>query len=366
MRIHQHARPFPQLFKLLQLSKRCRMANVAAAIAEAVEAMEAADAAVIQGDAPLIEDGEDEEPAEPARDDGGAGDDQAIQADPADPAVPAVQAQGALVPAGEKVVARSMRQEIAEGSWLQWAVRLSTCAWKVCCSSRQRCSGTQSRCRRPRASSVRSTIPRVTSPGLSSASTLCWTASTRMGSRTLRTSKPFAQVLGCLKAFFSCQNKTVGQGEVCNLRFYFPKRSTRFASGFTLPASERHIVETARDLLAKIPAGGGVPQRFMVVTLISIHSEWFWFYWWCVMLAWVMPYRVWIELRGLKRETAIVSFPSFLWLSCRPSSGSTWSSSPKCRSMTATLSAMCCFSHMWWMGQPEAINCQCQPRTGRV
>ena len=242
----------------------------------------------------------------------------------------------------------------------------STCAWKVCCSSRQRCSGTQSRCRRPRASSVRSTIPRVTSPGLSSASTLCWTASTRMGSRTLRTSKPFAQVLGCLKAFFSCQNETVGQGEVCNLRFYFPKRSTRFASGFTLPASERHIVETARDLLAKIPTGGGVPQRFMVVTLISIHSEWFWFYWWCVMLAWVMPYRVWIELRGLKRETAIVSFPSFLWLSCRPSSGSTWSSSPKCRSMTATLSAMCCFSHMWWMGQPEAINCQCQPRTGRV
>ena len=113
--IHQHARPFPQLFKLLQLSKRCRMANVAAAIAEAVEAMEAADAAVIQGDAPLIEDGEDEEPAEPARDDGGAGDDQAIQADPADPAVPAVQAQGALVPAGENVVARSMRQEIAEG-----------------------------------------------------------------------------------------------------------------------------------------------------------------------------------------------------------------------------------------------------------
>ena len=112
--------------------------------------------------------------------------------------------------------------------------------------------------------------------------------------------------------------------------------------------------------------GGGVPQRFMVVTLISIHSEWFWFYWWCVMLAWVMPYRVWIELRGLKRETAIVSFPSFLWLSCRPSSGSTWSSSPKCSSMTATLSAMCCFSHMWWMGQPEAINCQCQPRTGRV
>ena len=113
--IHQHARPFPQLFKLLQLSKRCRMANVAAAIAEAVEAMEAADAAVIQGDAPLIEDGEDEEPAEPARDDGGAGDDQAIQAVPADPAVPAVQAQGALVPAGENVVARSMRQEIAEG-----------------------------------------------------------------------------------------------------------------------------------------------------------------------------------------------------------------------------------------------------------
>ena len=121
--IHQHAKPFPQLFKLLQLSKHCHMANVAAAIAEAVEAMEAADAAVIQGDAPLIEDGEDEEPAEPARDDGGdqidpagsAGDDQAVQAAPAVPAAPAVQAEGALVPAGENPVARSMRQEIAEG-----------------------------------------------------------------------------------------------------------------------------------------------------------------------------------------------------------------------------------------------------------
>ena len=116
--MNQHAKPFPQLFKLLQLSKRCRVANVAAAIAEAVEAMEAADAAVIQGDAPLIEDGEDEEPAEPARDDGGhqidpaggAGDDQAVQAAPAVPAVPAApagQAEGALV-------VRTMRQEIAE------------------------------------------------------------------------------------------------------------------------------------------------------------------------------------------------------------------------------------------------------------
>ena len=63
---HQNAKPLPQLPQLSELSplsKRCRMANVAAAIAEAVEAMEAADAAVIQGDAPLIEDGKDEEPA---------------------------------------------------------------------------------------------------------------------------------------------------------------------------------------------------------------------------------------------------------------------------------------------------------------
>ena len=29
-------------------------------------------------------------------------------------------------------------------------------------------------------------------------------------------------------------------------------------------------MEKARDLLRKIPAGGGIPQRFMVVTLISI------------------------------------------------------------------------------------------------
>lgn len=117
---HQNAKPLPQLPQLSELSplsKRCRMANVAAAIAEAVEAMEAADAAVIQGDAPLIEDGEDEESAEPAaaaRDDGGdqpipAGDDQAVAA------VQAVQAEGVLVRAGgENVVRRSARQEIAE------------------------------------------------------------------------------------------------------------------------------------------------------------------------------------------------------------------------------------------------------------
>ena len=41
-------------------------------------------------------------------------------------------------------------------------------------------------------------------------------------------------------------------------------------SGLTLPHSERDIVEKARDMLRKIPTGGGIPQRFMVVTLISI------------------------------------------------------------------------------------------------
>ncbi|CAL1135132.1 unnamed protein product [Cladocopium goreaui] len=46
--------------------------------------------------------------------------------------------------------------------------------------------------------------------------------------------------------------------------------------GFMLPASERHIVETARDLLAKIPAGGGISQRFMVLsTIIREHLEQF-------------------------------------------------------------------------------------------
>ena len=58
---------------------------------------------------------------------------------------------------------------------------------------------------------------------------------------------------------------------VCNLRFiskalFYPF----FCSGLTLPNSERDIVEKARDLLQKIPAGAGIPQRFMVVTLISI------------------------------------------------------------------------------------------------
>ena len=62
------------------------------------------------------------------------------------------------------------------------------------------------------------------------------------------------------------------QFAICDLR---PKHYTHFASGFMLPASERHIVETARDLLAKIPAGGGISQRFMVVTLTSVHSEQF-------------------------------------------------------------------------------------------
>jgi len=65
--------------------------------------------------------------------------------------------------------------------------------------------------------------------------------------------------------------------KVCSLQFVIlrPKHYTHFASGFMLPASERHIVETARDLLAKIPAGGGISQRFMVVTLTSVHSEQF-------------------------------------------------------------------------------------------
>ena len=91
---------FLQLSKQFQLYEHCH----------------AADAAVIQGDAPVIEDGDDEEPAEPARDDGsdqidpagGTGDDQTA-------AVPAVQAEGRLVPAGgENAVSWSMRQEIAE------------------------------------------------------------------------------------------------------------------------------------------------------------------------------------------------------------------------------------------------------------
>ena len=180
--IHQHAKPFPQLFKLLQLSKRCRMANVAAAIAEAVEAMEAADAAVIQGDAPLIEDGEDEEPAEPARDDGGdqidpaggAGDDQAVQAAPAVPAVPAapaVQAEGALVPAGENPVARSMRQEIAEG--VMAAVGSTPFHLRMDDAMLLEQEEVQRHAiALPQAPSI-FWIPRVTSPGLFSASTLC-------------------------------------------------------------------------------------------------------------------------------------------------------------------------------------------------
>ena len=57
---------------------------------------------------------------------------------------------------------------------------------------------------------------------------------------------------------------------VCNLRFISKALFYPFFSGLTLPHSERDIVEKARDLLQKIPAGAGIPQRFMVVTLISI------------------------------------------------------------------------------------------------
>ena len=132
-----------------------------------------------------------------------AGDDQAVQAAPAVPAVPAapaVQAEGALVPAGENPVARSMRQEIAEG--VMAAVGSTPFHLRMDDAMLLEQEEVQRHAiALPQAPSI-FWIPRVTSPGLFSASTLCWTASTRTGSRTVRPSKPSAQVLGCLKCKF--------------------------------------------------------------------------------------------------------------------------------------------------------------------